>query len=157
MFDPKRGKPINNPLMSWRDAINQPGAAQMQYGRALIESRPFLTRIPDDSIIVTDRVPTSVPGAGRYHFAATRDESRSYAMIYAPVGRKFSVHMDKITGAQVKAWWFNPRDGSAKEIGVFENKGEREFTPPNYGEMIDWVLVLDDSSRNFPPPGQAKR
>jgi hypothetical protein len=156
MFDPKRGKPINNPLMSWNQAINQPGAAQMHHARVLIESRPFLTRIPDDSMLVTDRVPTSVPGAGRYHFAATRDESGSFAMIYAPVGRKFSVHMDKISGVQVKAWWFNPRDGSSKEIGLFENKGEREFTPPDYGEMIDWILVLDDSSRNFPPPGQTK-
>ena len=156
MFDPKRGKPINNPLMPWYAAIDQPGAAQMQHARALIESRPFLTRIPDDSIIVTDSVPTSVPGAGRYHFAATRDESGSYAMIYAPVGRKFSVQMDKITGAKVKGWWFNPRDGGAKEIGQFENKGVREFTPPDYGEMIDSVLVLDDAAKSYPPPGGGK-
>ena len=63
-------------------------------------------------IIVTDRVPTSVPGAGRYHFAATRDASGSYAMVYAPVGRPFNVRMNKITGARVKAWWFNPRTGA---------------------------------------------
>jgi hypothetical protein len=157
MYDPKRGKPINNPLMSWGEAIQQPGASQMQFARNLLLSRPYLARIPDDSIIVTDRVPSSVPGAGRYHFAATRDESGSCAMIYAPVGRKFSVHMDKIAGPQVRAWWFNPRDGSARQIGVFENKGEREFTPPNYGETIDWILALDDASRNFPPPGQTNR
>jgi hypothetical protein len=126
----------------------------MQHGRALMESRPFLTRIPDDSIIASNRVPTSIPGAGRYRFVATRDESGSYAMVYVPVGRKFSVNMDKISGARVKAWWFNPRDGSAKEIGVFDNKGVREFTPPDPGEMIDWVLVLDDDARNFPPPGK---
>ena len=155
MFDPKRGKPINNPLMSWSEAIEQPGAGQMQFGRKLIESRPFLTRVPDDTVIVTSRVPTAVPGAGRYRFVATRDQSGSYAMVYVPVGRKFSVKMDKITGNKVKAWWFNPRDGSAKEIGVFANTGEREFTPPNYGEMIDWILVLDDVSKKFSAPGQA--
>jgi hypothetical protein len=154
MFDPKRGKPINNPLMSWSDAINQPGAEQMQHGRALIESRPFLTRIPDDSIIVTDRVPTSVPGAGRYHFSATRDESGSYAMVYAPIGRAFKVRMNKISGPKVKAWWFNPRDGKATVIGEFSNTDEREFTPPNKGEMLDWVLVLDDAGRNYSVPGR---
>jgi len=154
MFDPKRGKPINNPLMPWYDAIDQPGAGQMQLGRRLIESRPFLTRIPDDSVIVTDRVPTSVPGAGRYHFAATRDSTGAYAMVYAPVGRPFKVRMAAIQGAQVKAWWYNPRDGQASAIDTFENKGEREFTPPANGEMIDWVLVLDDASKNYPPPGQ---
>jgi hypothetical protein len=147
--------PINAPLMPWQDALNEPGAAQMQFARKLLESRPFLSRIPDDSVIVTDRVPTSVPGAGRYHFAATRDQSGSYAMIYAPVGRKFSVRMDKITAPRVTAWWFNPRDGAATKIGEFSNAGEREFISPNPGEFLDWVLVLDDASMNFPPPGQS--
>ena len=149
-----QGKPpINNPLMPWSEAINQPGAAQMQHGRALMESRPFLTRIPDDSVIVTDRVTTSVPGAGTRRFVATRDESGSYAMVYAPVGRAFKVKMDKITGAKVKAWWFNPRDGKAAAFGEFPNTGEREFIPPDKGEMLDWVLVLDDAAKNYPAPG----
>lgn len=147
--------PINNPLMPWFEAIDQPGAAQMQHGRALIESRPFLTRIPDPDVIVTDRVPTRVPGAGRYQFVATRDTDGTYAMVYAPVGRSFKVRMDKITGGKVKAWWFNPRDGKAKAIGTFENKGEREFLPPDVGEMLDWVLVLDDAAKKYPPPGKS--
>jgi hypothetical protein len=156
MWAPPRS-PINNPLMPWMEALDQPGAGQMQHARHLLESRPFLTRVPDDSVIVTARVPTSVPGAGRYHFAATRDSAGSYAMVYAPVGRPFKVRMDKITGAKVQAWWFNPRDGKATAIGVFPNTDEREFSPPDPGEMLDWVLVLDDASKKFPPPGQAKR
>jgi len=152
MWAPGRG-PINNPLMPWFEAIDQPGASQMQYGRKLIESRPFLSRLPDDSVIVTDRVPTSVHGTGRYRFVATRDESGSYAMVYAPVGRTFKVRMDKITGPKVKAWWFSPRTGEATAIGEFPNTGEREFISPNPGEQIDWVLVLDDAAKNFPPPG----
>jgi hypothetical protein len=152
MWTPGKG-PINNPLMPWPEAINQPGAAQMQHGRALIESRPFLTRIPDDSILVTDRVPTSVPGAGRYRFVATRDTDGTYAMVYAPVGRNFKVRMDVIKGSKVKAWGFNPRDGKAKAIGTFANEGEREFIPPDKGEMLDWVLVLDDPAKKYPPPG----
>jgi hypothetical protein len=148
--------PVNNPLMPWNEAIQQPGAAQMQFGRRLMESRPFLTRIPDDSVIASNRVPTSIPGAGRYRFVATRDESGSYAMVYAPAGRRFSVNMDKIAGAKVKAWWFNPRDGKTKEFGTFENKGVREFTPPDLGEMLDWVLVLDDAAKGYPPPGEKR-
>ena len=49
--------------------------------------------------------------------------------------------MDIITGSKAKAWWLNQRDGRAASIGTFDNKGEREFTPPDYGEMIDWALV----------------
>ena len=152
MWTPDR-KPINDPLMPWHEAIEQPGAAQMQHGRALMESRPFLTRVPDPDIVVTDRVPTSVPGEGRYRFVATRDADGSYAMVYAPAGRPFSVRMSAISGSRVKAWWFNPRTGAATAIGTFPNTGEREFMPPDKGEMIDWVLVLDDESRDYPAPG----
>lgn len=153
MWQPGRN-PINHPLLPWFEAIDQPGAAQMQHAKRLLLSRPFLSRVPDDSIIVTDRVPTSVPGAGRYRFVATRDHEGSYALVYAPVGRKFKARLDKITGASVKAWWFNPRDGTAKGIGEFPNTGEREFVPPTPGEALDWVLVLDHAAKGFPPPGQ---
>lgn len=152
MWTPDR-KPVNNPLLPWTEAIEQPGAQHMQHGRALIESRPFLTRVPDQSIIVAGRVPTSVPGAGRYAFVATRDAEGSYAMVYAPVGRPFAVRMGVIRGPRVKAWWFNPRTGQAAAIGTFANTGERTFTPPEPGELLDWVLVLDDEAKRFPPPG----
>ncbi len=146
-------KSVNDPLMPWTEAINEPGAVQMQYGRRLMESRPFLSFVPDQSVIVTNTVPTSVPGAGRYFFAATRTTDGSCAMVYVPAGRKFSVYMDKLTGAKVKAWWFNPRDGKAAAIGELRNTGTREFTPPDYGEALDWILVLDDAVKNYAAPG----
>ena len=153
MWTPSR-QPINNPLLPWYEAIDQPGARQMQHGRALIESRPFLSRIPDQSIIVPSPVATSMPGAGRYQFVATRDADGTYAMVYAPVGRPFAVRMAAIAGARVKAWWFNPRTGAASPIGTFPNTGERTFTPPDAGETLDWVLVLDDESKRYPPPAK---
>jgi hypothetical protein len=153
MYAPGRD-PINRPLMPWYEAIDQPGAAQMTYGRKLMESRPFLTRIPDNSVIVPDIVTTAVPGSGAYRFVATRDSEGSYAMVYAPIGRRFTVRMDVIKGREVTAWWFNPRNGESTLIGTFPNTGARSFIPPNHGENLDWILVLDDSSRNFPPPGK---
>jgi hypothetical protein len=152
-FEPGR-KPVNDPLMTWTEAIAQPGADQMRHGRRLVESRPYLTRIPDDAVIVPAAVPTAVPGAGTRRFVATRDEGGSYAMVYAPVGRSFSVRMDKVTGPKVKAWWFNPRDGKATPVGEFPNTGTRQFTPPDPGEALDWVLVLDDAAKNYLLPGQ---
>ena len=156
MYDPEKNRrPVNTPLMSWQEALNQPGASQMMYGRLLMESRPFLTRIPDPSIIVTSNVPTAMPGEGRYRFVATRDEAGTYAMVYAPVGREFSVRMDVIRGKEVTAWWYNPRNGKATKIGAFSNEQEvRSFTPPDKGEMIDWVLVLDNAAKSYPTPGK---
>jgi hypothetical protein len=156
MWQPGR-EPVNNPLVYWTEAMDQHGAVQMQYGRWLIESRPFLTRIPDDSMIVPSDPPSSVPGAGSKRYVATRDSEGSYAMVYAPIGRPFKVRMDKITGGRVKAWWYNPRTGKPTLIGEFPNSGEREFVSPDVGENLDWVLVLDDATKKFPPPGTVKK
>lgn len=153
MWDPRR-EPINNPLLPWTEAIDAPGAGQMLHGRRLLESRPILTRIPDDSIMVTDRVETSVPGAGTRRFVATRDIEGTYAMVYVPVGRAFKVNLDRIKGSSVKAWWFNPRNGTSRPAGVFPNLGQQTFTPPEMGELLDWVLVLDDATKKYGPPGQ---
>jgi hypothetical protein len=156
MWSPGR-RPINNPLLPWFEAIDQPGAAQMQHGRRLLESRPFLSRVPDDTVVVADRVPTAVPGAGRYRYVATRDAEGRYAMVYAPVGRPFKVRMSAVAGPRVRAWWFNPRDGKAALIGEVANEGEPSFTPPDPGEALDWVLVLDDAAQGYPPPGETRR
>jgi hypothetical protein len=153
MWQPGR-KPINAPLMPWYVALDQPGAAQMVYGRKLIESRPALSRIPDDSIIVTADPPSSIPGAGTKRFVATRDSEGSYAMVYVPTGRSFSVNMDFIRGKEVKAWWYNPRTGEATQIGRFPKAPSKEFVSPTKGEDLDWVLVLDDAAKNFAPPGK---
>ncbi len=146
-------RPVNGPLLSWHRALDQPGAGQMQHARWLLLSRPYLTRIPDDEVIVPAQVATAVPGAGRYRFLATRDSEGSFVMVYAPVGRAFRVRMDRVGGGTVRAWWYNPRTGEATRSGEFANSGEREFLPPTPGEELDWVLVLDDAGRGFPPPG----
>ena len=112
--------------------------------------------MPDDTVIVPANPPTAVPGTGLKRFVATRDAEGTYAMVYAPVGRAFSVKMDKIQGPVVRAWWYNPRNGAAAKIGEFPNTGTKEFVPPDKGEQIDWVLVLDDAAKNYPPPGAAR-
>jgi hypothetical protein len=75
-------------------------------------------------------------------------------MVYVPLARRFRVRMNAITGPGVSAWWFNPRDGTATAIGRFANAGEREFLSPDSESGLDWILVLDDASKNFGTPGQ---
>jgi hypothetical protein len=152
MFAPER-KPVNAPLMSWSDALRQPGAAQMQHGRWLMESRPLAGRIPADDVIVPEEIATAVPGEGRYRFVATRAADGGHAMVYVPVERRFRVRLDVISGGRVRAWWYNPRNGEASPAGEWPATGERAFTPPSLGEGLDWVLVLDDAARDYPAPG----
>jgi hypothetical protein len=139
--DPAKKRRFVDQRTAWQEAIHLPGANQLRHARALMESRPFLTRIPDQSLIVGDA------GTGADHLQATRDAQGSHAMVYSPSGKPFKARMDKITGAKVKASWFNPRDGKTTAIGEFANTGEREFVPPTSGDNRDWVLVLDDAAK----------
>jgi hypothetical protein len=131
----------------WKDALQAPGGVQMHHLRALIESRPFLTRIPDQSLIVGEA------GEGLRHMQATRDESGSYAMVYVPTaGQTVTVDTSKLSGKRLKAWWYDPRTGKANQIeGDFAVGGKLEFTTPAEGP--DWVLVLDDGAKRYPKPG----
>ena len=126
-------------IMNWKDAITRPGANQMQYVRNLIESRPFLDRIPDQELIAENY-------NGANHLQGTRGEK--YAFIYSPNGLIIKVNMGRISGENVKAHWYNPRKGTTSYVGEYLNKGTQSFVPPTSGRNSDWVLVLDDSNGN---------
>ena len=97
-------------------------------------------------------ITTDNPEDNGYIISAVSQDG-DFIMAYTPYGRKFSIKTNKIKSGKVKAWWFNPRDGKSMAIGEFSNNGEREFISPNPGEDVDWILVLDDSSKNYPAPG----
>lgn len=143
MYTPAR-QPVNGPLMYWYEAVLRPGANQMRFVRGLIESRPVPGRVPDQSIVADERT-------GADHISATRGDG--YLFVYSAQGRRFTVNMGKIAGTSLKGSWYNPRNGAATAAGDFENSGTREFVPPSEGFGSDWVLVLDDAARGFPPPG----
>ncbi len=143
MYAPGR-RPINGPLLHWYEAIHRPGAAQMQHVRALIESRPYLERVPDASLVAD-------PLTGADRIAATR--GADYLFVYSGQGRRFSLNLGRISGERVKTWWYNPRTGTHLALDTVDNTGTREFVPPSEGFGSDWVLVVDDASKNYPPPG----
>jgi hypothetical protein len=148
MYAPPR-KPILSPRLTWKEALAAPSARQMGCLRALIESRPFLSHAPDQTLIA------SPVGEGADHMRALRGDG--YALIYTPVGKPFRVRLDRLGGGKVRGWWFDPRTGESQAAGRFDREGELEFTPPGQpGTGNDWVLVLDDPARHLPEPGGAR-
>ena len=145
----------------WKNSLDYEGAFDMQHLGALIKSRPISARIPDQGIITSsvgskDRInPTAQ--------AATRASDKSYVFVYSSQGGDFTVDMSNVSGSAAKAWWYNPRDGKCYDnsnndtespFGTFNTNGTRDFDPPgSAGEDNDWVLVLDDASKDFLPPG----
>jgi hypothetical protein len=143
--------PITAARTPWKDAIDLPGAGQMQFARALLESRPMLSRIPDQTLLVSD------PGRGTDHVQATRGEDGSYAFVYSASGCAFTVDLDKLTGERLRGSWYDPRTGTSSPAGVIAGKGKHTFQPPTQGKQCDWVLVLDDESKGFLEPGKSAR
>jgi hypothetical protein len=60
--------------------------------------------------------------------------------------------MGKIYGAEIAAFWYNPKNGTAKDIGRFANSKQQIFTPPATGYGNDWVLVIDDVAKSYSKP-----
>ncbi len=146
MYAPNR-TPVNGPHHPWYVALDLPGAAQMKYVRQLIESRSMLDRVPDQSLI------TNALGAND-RIQATR--GKDYVFVYSTQGKPIIINMGKISGAQVRSFWFDPKNGNSQEIGVSSNAGQQTFIPPSSGYGQDWVLVVDDASKNYSLPDQKK-
>jgi hypothetical protein len=133
----------------WKEALALPGAGQMRHARRLLESRPFLSRVPDQSLLLSDA------GTGGEHVRAARDDGGAYAFVYLPTGRPVRLDLTRLRGEQLAAHWYDPRTGAAASAGSFARRGEREFVPPEPG--TDWVLVLDDAARGFGVPAACRR
>lgn len=129
----------------WRaDYLHDEVAEQVRFFRALMESRPFQTGVPDQGVLAD-------AGDGLSRVQATRASDGAYLMIYTPDGRRFTADLTTVSGNEVSAHWYDPRTGAATRVPDVRRGPSVEFEPPS-GE--DWVLVVDDTARGFGPPGR---
>jgi hypothetical protein len=150
--------PINFPNPGWEEAILRPGAAQMKHLKRLMLSRPYWSRIPDQTMI--HDLPALAPTDTSVHYdpqraaypCATRCADATYAMVYFPLAdQTLRLDLSAFSGG-VNAWWYDPRNGKAHLIGQCQNGSSVSFTSPLGGP--DWVLVLDAETQAFNTPGQ---
>jgi hypothetical protein len=133
-----------NGFQPWRKALAYEGSRQVGFLRRLFELRPWYKLVPDQSVLAAGQ------GEGENHVQAARAEDHSFLIAYLPQGRPVRIHMDRISGKQVKARWYDPREGTWRDIGTYANTGAREFAAPSQGAQSDWVLVLDDAGKGYP-------
>jgi hypothetical protein len=140
-------RPVWNAGPGWKQALDAPGATELLPNiKKLFESRVWYQLVPDqDHSVVTGGYTNP---AGIVPNALTANGATLIA--YLPNLRTIVVDLTKITGPTTKAWWFNPRNGTAQLIGNYPDTSQ-PFTSPDNN---DWVLVLDDASLNLPAPGE---
>lgn len=158
MLDPARG--LKPGTLSWRGALDRPGANQMIHLRRLIESRPFFASIPDQGMISQ---PSRVVGTLDLRVQARRDMHGRFALIYTTSGGGIQVDLSRFRGDTVYGWWFDPRTGKNCDAHgtpitapfiMLPTAGIQHFQPPTSGPDNDWMLVLDAAGNLFSPPGQ---
>lgn len=125
---------------------SEEGAAQLRHLRALVQSRPFLTRLPAPEVLT----------AGAAGTRALRDSAGGYLMVHAPAGEEFAVDTSVLSGQALRGWWYDPRTGTPIDAGTVPRSESVAFFPPTTGPAdagMDWVFVVDDATRGFAPPG----
>jgi hypothetical protein len=129
----------------WKaDYLHDEVAEQVRFFRGLMESRPFHTAVPDQSIVAD-------PGTGTARRQAARANDGAYLMVYSPDGQRFTADLTKVAGTAVTAYWYDPRSGTSIGIPGVQRSDAVQFQPPS-GQ--DWVLVVDETARGFGPPGR---
>lgn len=144
MLTPER-EPIGKARNTWYDDLNLPGAWDMIHVRNLMESRPFLDRMPFQDILKNGFISETD------YIVATR--GNDYVMVYIPTGLKVKLDLTKCGWEKAKCWWFNCQTGGAKLEGEIDCKKEKTFNPETKGRGNDWVLLLDNAEIDFPVPG----
>ncbi len=132
-----------NGFRQWRTAMAYEGSRQVGLMRRLFERRPWYKMIPDQSVLAAGQ------GEGEDHVQAARAEDGGFVVAYVPCGKPVSLRMGSIAGKEVKARWYDPRQGTWVSIGRYANTGVQEFVAPSQGDQEDWALVLEDAAKDY--------
>lgn len=140
----------------WREALQFPGAGQLQHLRTLMERLPMRGRVPDQSII--GAAPSEDMQQRR---RAIRNTTGDRAYVYLPTGgdvvlskeelhRLASHNTQETAGPESRFWramWFDPRTGSEVAIDASQAAELRDarlhVTSPTAGTGEDWILLLE--------------
>lgn len=145
MWAPGRDAVIHADI-PWWEALDHPGAMQMRWVRRLFASRPFTQLRPTQSYIVDG------PHSGGGKIRAAMAEDASFAFIYSPRGKNFTLDNTRLPYRRVKQIWYDPRYGVAYPTLIGTGRGMQTYAPPTSGRGQDWILIVEDADRGFPLP-----
>ncbi len=137
-------------VTNWTQALDTPAVRQLHYIKTLLYSHPYLTRIPDQSLVLAGQgtnVATRVQ--------ATRDgtwghNDATYIMAYISSPRTVTLNTGVITARELKVFGFDPATGSTELIHEkLANPGRLTLEKRPQG---DWVVVIEDAAKDYSQP-----
>lgn len=140
-------QPIIGAVVPWKQAMDHPGAFQMQHVRSLFEARSFANLTPQQDMILSG----SKEGGAKIRAALANDNS--FAIVYSPRGEPFTVDKSLIQAHRIKEIWYDPRYGISYHIHTGDTQAMQTYTPPTSGRGQDWILILEDEALGWELPG----
>jgi hypothetical protein len=133
--------PAIHAAVPWHEALHHPGAIQMGYLRRLLESLEWWNLVPvRETGLHSFLVDAPNHGPAKVRAAMARD--RSFALVYSPKGKPFTLALHRFAPQLIEVSWFNPRYGTAHPCQNAANRSFQTFDPPTHDGENDWVLIL---------------
>ena len=90
--------------VTWREALELPGAKQLAIAKKLLEDLPTMLREPADNFLNAQEKPI-LPAV------ACRDEAGLWALIYLPESQTVDINLNILSKLPAEAVFINPRTG----------------------------------------------
>ena len=138
----------------WEQNLDTTGVREFGYCRALFDSRPWTSLVPDQTHNVltsgygtfwSGGTPSSGISQNDYATAAATPDGK-LALVYVPTSRTITVDLTTFSGA-VTARWYDPTTGTYQSIAgsPFPNSASQLFSTPGFHAdgAGDWILILE--------------
>jgi Protein of unknown function (DUF4038)/Putative collagen-binding domain of a collagenase len=136
----------NPGVANWREVLDTPAIRQLRHITALLYAHPYLSRIPDQSLVLEGQG-TEVSARTQ----VTRDgtlgkNDATYLLAYITTPRRITLNTAVIAAPVLRWSWFNPATGETEVVDPQRrNSGSLTLEPRSLGR--DWVVVVEAAAK----------
>lgn len=120
---------------SWKEALSEPGYAQMKYLKALMDVFGGGDRVPAQDVLI---------GNGERYDRIVATKGGDFILAYTYTNSPIRVDLTSISGKRKQAWWYSPQTGAIEFIGETKENLASYKHPGPQGPGNDYVLIVID-------------
>lgn len=129
-------------LMSWKSALDSPGAVGISVLRDFFLALPWHDLVPD-----AGKLMVGPPLEGHFRAVAARTSDRKLGVFYLPTPRQFTIDLTQFSAPQLKMQWLDPADGTFLQSAeqTLPAGKSRDLHTPECSRDGDWVLMVSSA------------
>jgi hypothetical protein len=144
-------KDWNPGVTLWTEALDTKAVQELQYIKPLLASRPYLDRIPDQSLVLSGQGKNIATRTQVMRDGTPGGNDATYMMAYVSAPETIVFKTDVISSPSLNVSWFDPEKGSTVVLEKnLKNTGTYQLEKQE--SVRDGVLILDDASKGYAKP-----